>query len=236
MTVSVRKRDLDAWREWKRNPNPQTLQAVLNQLNPVIQRAVNQWTGTLARPALELEAKRLAVEALHTYRPTAGAALATHVTNRLKKLSRLSYTHQNLARIPEYQTLKFHSFTGAEADLTDRLGREPTTEELSKELDWSQSAVGAFRKNLRKEFIESGEPPPIFDQNDTGDGLIDYAYYDMSPIQQKIFEHTTGYMGAKELNNTELMKRLNITQGQLSYQKRLMVDKLEKVQSGGKWK
>lgn len=235
MPVTVAQKDVALWREWKRNPSPMNLQRLLDQLNPVIQRAVNQWSGTLARPALELEAKNLAREAIETYRPTGGASLATHVTNRLKKLSRLSYTHQNLARIPEYQSLKFHPYTQAQAQLQDQLGREPTSVELADQLGWSESAVSAFRQNLRQEFIESGDTPPIFDERSGDSGMIDYIYYDLAPIQQKIFEHTTGYGGAKVMSNPQIMKKLKLTQGQLSYQKRLMTNRIENIMSGRKW-
>ena len=48
---------------------------------------------------------------------------------------------------------------------------------------------------------------------------IDYAYHSMSPRQQIIFEHTSGYQGVKRLTNKQIMKKLNITQGVLSYEK-----------------
>jgi DNA-directed RNA polymerase specialized sigma subunit len=211
------------------------LQRVLDQLNPVIQRAVNRWSGTLARPALELEAKTLAREAIGTYRPGAGASLATHVTNRLQKLSRLNYQHQNLARIPEYQNLKYNTYQRAQAQLQDELGRDPTNEELADQLGWSRPAVTHFQRNLRQEFIESGDTPPIFDDSPGESGMVDYIYYDLSPIQQKIFEFTSGYQGAPRLSNPEIMKKLNLTQGQLSYQKRLMINRIENIKSGRKW-
>lgn len=235
MPVTVSQRDVELWREWKRSPTPMNLQRLLDQLNPVIQRAVNQWTGSLARPALELEAKTLAKEAIESYRPTGGASLATHVTNRLKKLSRLSYQHQNLARIPEYQQLKFNTYATAQAQLQDDLGRDPTSVELADQLGWSEPAVAKFQQNLRQEFIESGETPPIFDERPEDSGMIDYIYYDLAPIQQKIFEFTTGYQGAPTLSNPEIMRKLKLTQGQLSYQKRLMTNRIENIMAGRKW-
>lgn len=234
MPVTVSQKDVALWREWKRNPTPTNLRQLLDQLNPVIQRAVNQWTGSLARPALELEAKALAKEAIETYRPTGGASLATHVTNRLKKLSRLSYQHQNLARIPEYEQLKFNTFATAQAQLQDDLGRAPTSAELADQLGWSEPAVAKFQQNLRQEFVESGETPPIFDERSGDSGVIDYVYYDLAPVQQKIFEYSTGYRGAPTLSNSEIMRKLNLTQGQLSYQKRLITNRFKNVMSSRK--
>jgi DNA-directed RNA polymerase specialized sigma subunit len=200
-------------------------------LNPIIQTEVNRWSGTLARPDLEIEAKRLAVEAIESFSPTGGASLATHVSNRLKKLSRLSYTHQNVARLPEYQTLKFRTFADAQSKLTDKFGRDPTHTELADELCWSKPAVKSFQTSLRREFIESGDLPPYFDEEREDSGILDYVYHDLSPQQKKIFEHTTGYGGVKVLSNPELTKKLKLTQGQLSYQKRTLVNKFERLMS-----
>ncbi len=229
-----RQEDVVAWKAWEQNPTSRNMGNVLGELNPLIQKEVNRWSGTysLARPLLELEAKRLASEAIHSYRPTRGAALATHVTHRLKKLSRLPYTHQNVARLPEYQTLKFHTFHGAKAQLEDELGREPTTDELADQLSWSRPYLSRFQKSLRKEFIESGDPVPIFDRPSDDAQTIDFIYNDLAPTQQLLFQHTTGYGGSPVLTNPQLMKKLKLTQGQLSYQKRLLVNKIS-MQTGG---
>jgi hypothetical protein len=225
--------DLAAWKKWHRSQNMADLQAVLKRLDPIVHNEVNRWQGTLARPLLELEAKRLAVHGIRTYRPTAGAALSTHVTNQLKKLSRISYTHQNIARIPEYQTLKFHTFNNAQKTLENKLGRDPTAAELSNELGWSRPYLSRFQRSFRREFVESGTPAPIFDQVTDDAGLIDFAYHDMSPKQKALFEHTTGYGGAPVMSNPQLMEKLRMTQGQLSYQKRLLADYIGTLTSGG---
>jgi len=230
----MREADFEAWKTWKSSPTDFNLQQILNRLDPLIQSEVNRWSGALARPLLEIEAKRLAVEAIQSFSPTGGAALGTHIMNRLKKLSRISYTHQNIARIPEYQTLKFHTFNVAKSSLEDQLGRQPTTDELSDNLGWSQSYIERFQKSMRKEFIESGEPVPMFTDSQQNDGgMVDFVFNDLSPVQKKLFEHTTGYGGAKVLDNPGIMKKLKLTQGQLSYQKRLLVNHIEKATGGG---
>lgn len=224
--------DIILWEQWNRNKTDQNMDALLRQLNPLIQKEVNKWMGALARPLLETEAKRLAVEAIRSYNPHRGAALGTHVTNQLKKLSRVSYTHQNVARIPEYQALKFHTYNLAESSLKDHLGREPTYDELADSLGWSTSYLRNFQRGMRREFVESGKVPPFFDTSSGESGLIDFVYNDLSPVQKKIFEHTTGYGGKNVLSNPELLKKLDMTQGQLSYQKKLLVTKIEKLTKG----
>lgn len=232
--MTAKDQDLELWKAWKKQPTPSNMQTLLDRANPLIQKEVNRWSGTLARPALEIEGKRLAVEAIESYSPSSGAALSTHIMNRLQKLSRLSYTHQNIARIPEHQVLKFHTYNMAQSSLQDRLGRDPTADELSEELGWPKSHLTNFQKSLRKEFVESGERPPIFDAKADEGGLVDFVFHDLSPVQKKIFQYSTGYGGAPILSNPAMTKKLKMTQGQLSYQKRLLVDKIQSITGGAK--
>jgi DNA-directed RNA polymerase specialized sigma subunit len=234
--MSYKEKDMELWKNWKKKPTDSNAAVLLHQVNPLVQKEVNKWSGgngTLARPALELEGKRLAMEAIHTFRPTGGAALGTHVTNRLRKLSRINYTHQNLARLPEYKTRKFHTHNVAKSALEDRLGREPTVDELSSELKWAKPFLQDFQKSMRKEHVESGVPAPIFDLDSGEKGTVDFVYNDLSPTQKTIFEHTTGYGGVATMRNPQLMKKLKMTQGQLSYQKRLLVNRIHDLTGGG---
>lgn len=226
--ITRRDEDIEAWKAWKKNPTDLNMQQVLDRMMPLIQKEVNRWAGTLARPALEIEAKRLAIEAISNYSPTAGASLGTHVTNWLKKLSRITYTHQNIARIPEYQQLKFHSYNLAQSTLQDRMGRSPTTDELADELGWSRPYLSRFQKLFRRELTESG-PLPILSTKAEDGGMVDFLYHDLAPKQKKLFQYTTGYGGAPILSGQELMKKLKLTQGQLSYQKRLLINKIQTV-------
>lgn len=221
----LKSEDQAAWEAWRSNRTDMNLQKLLQQMNPIIQNEVNRWAGAVARPVLETEAKNLAVEAFQTFNPDMGAALATHVTNRLKKLSRTAYAHQSISRMPEYQVLKYQTFNNAKSVLADNLGREPTVDELADELGWSRPALTRFQTSLRKEFLESGTPPPIFDKNEEDDGMVAFVFHDLPPVQQKIFEFSTGWGGAPQLDSKEIMKKLKLSQGQLSYQKRLLVNR-----------
>lgn len=225
--------DLRAWREWRQNPTNQQLGRVLRRVDPLVQKEVNRWSGSLARPVLEIEAQRLAADAIRSYSPNRGASLGTHIANRLKKLSRLPYTHQNIARIPEYQMLKYHTYNSAKEALRDRSGREPTVDELAQELAWPKQQAAAYEKGIRRELIESGEIPPIFDTDSGEMGMVDYVYEDLSPEQKLLFEYTTGYGGKPILSNPELRRKLGVSQGQLSYRKRQLVDRIKQLTREG---
>lgn len=215
-------KDIELWRSWKRTKSSNDLMGLLKQFEPMIQAEVNKWAAMLARPVLETEARILAVDAFNTFSETGGAALATHVGNSLKKLSRLTYTHQSMARLPENKRLQYHTFDVANTTLEDRLGRSPTSDELADHLGWSTKAVINFKREAgHKEYMESGPDVHGFEAQEH-DNMIDLVHYDLAPVQQQIMEHLTGYRGTPILDNQDIMKKLKLTQGQYSYQKRLL--------------
>ena len=236
VTQSRSEQDRVLWDQWKKNPTDANTSALLQQINPLIQREVNKWAGTLARPLLETEGKRLAVQAFQTYDPNRGAALGTHIVNQLQKMSRLSYANQNVARLPENKMLQFHAFHVAHSELQDTLGRAPSADELSDHLGWTMQRLEHFRKLTgHQELLESGSfESGIKGQivSDDANHLVDFLHHDLPPTQKAIFEHLTGYRGAEQLNNQQIQKKLNITQGQYSYQKRQLLDTVEAAHTG----
>lgn len=227
MDYSVKTRDMELWQTWKRTQSPYDLQALLNQMEPIIAREVNRWSNSMSRSLLESEGKRLAVEAFRTYDPKAGTALSTYVASRLPKLSRIVYANMNAARMSETQAMLFHTYNTGANELRDTLGREPSHDELADHLGWSAKKLTAFKtQSRRKEFVESEEHP---EDDSADDHLIDFIYHDLTPQQKKIFEYSTGYGGAPRKSGKQIMDELHLTQGQLSYQKNLIVQAVERA-------
>lgn len=231
--------DLVLWHKWKQSPTDANLSTALRQLEPLIQREVSKWAGTLARPLLETEGRRLTVEALRDYDPNRGAAVGTHVATRLQKMSRLSYANQNVARLPENKMLMFHAYNLGQAHLEDTLGRPATTDELADHLGWSIPHLTKFRREIsRQEMLESGgategSSAGLFEA-DEQDHSVDFLHHDLPPTQKLIFEHLTGYGGAPILSNQQIQKKLKLTQGQYSYQKKQIVDRASSIAQGGR--
>lgn len=218
--MSTPDRDIELWHKWNKSKTPHDLEALIKQLNPLIQSEVNKRAGTLARPMLETQAKVLAVKAIKNFDPNRGVKLSTHAINQLQKLSRVNYAHQNAARIPEHSMLQFHTFNVAKEDFKTDHGREPSTIELADTLKWSPRKIEQFTTQFgRAELLESIDTPADLFVPHQHDPKLSYAYHSMSPRQQKIFEYSTGYLGSPELSNTKIMKKLKITQGVLSYEK-----------------
>ena len=231
MYTTKQQEDLELWREWKRTKSPVTLELLLRNLAPLINREVGKWGATVPRVALESKARILTIEALENYDPNRGAAIGTHVTNRLRKLSRFVYPYQNVARLPENKQLLFNTFQVAQNKLYDEHGRDPTVEEISDELGWSKRKVTDFQLSFgRRELVES--EGAFIDDDPATTGLVDFYYHGLSPDDKRLFEDITGYGGKRPLSNSQLMSKYGLTQGQLSYRKRKFIDQIKRIQEG----
>lgn len=228
-------RDVALWRAWKKSRSDAAASALLAQVSPLISREASKWDQTMARPLLETEGKRLAMQAFHGYDPGKGAALGTHVVNQLQRMSRLVYANQNVARLPENKMLWFHAYHKATARLGDELGRPPTTDEVADELGWSIPRVEEFRRSIgRRELLESGGHDDSgasgLHNDERQDHTLDFVHHGLPPAQKAIFEHLTGYAGSEILSNQEIQKKLGLTQGIYSYQKAKLIEHVSNVQ------
>jgi len=232
MTMETRQqKDLELWREWKRTNSTRTLDALLKRLQPLINREVNKWQSAVPPAALQSKGRMLTVEALKSYNPNMGAAIGTHVTSRLRKLSRHVYPYQNVARLPENKQLMFNTFRVAESHLYDAHGREPTVEELSNELSWAPKKVKEFQRSFgRRELVES--EGAFIDTPQEDSTLVDFYYHGLSPDNKLLFQDITGYGGRPAMSNRKLLKKYKLTQGQLSYRKRKFTEQIRRIQQG----
>lgn len=232
MTSERQQDDLDLWREWQRTNDQAHLNKLMTRLNPLIQREVGKWGGSVPLPALESKARVLTIKALKSYSPNKGAAIGTHVASQIRKLSRSVYPYQNVARLPENKQLYYNTFQVANNTLLDNLGREPTAEEMADELGWTPKKVRDFHQSFnRRELVES--EGGLMEGHEDRSSLVDFYYHGLSPDDKLMFEDITGYSGKKVLDNTKLMKKYKITQGQLSYRKQKFVQDIERIQHGG---
>jgi len=231
MMETRQQQDLELWKEWRRTNNPATLEKLLKRLQPLIYREVNKWGSTVPPAALESKGRLLTVEALKSYDPNRRAAIGTHVTSRLRKLSRHVYPHQNVVRLPENKQLMFNTVAVAENRLQDELGRDPSVEELADELKWTPRKVSDFQRSFgRRELVES---EGAFIDSDEGEStLTDFFYHGLPPNDQRLFEDITGYGGRNPKSNAALRRKYNLTQGQLSYKKRKFTEQVTRIQQG----
>ena len=138
---------------------------------------------------------------------------------------------QNAIRLPENMQLKVREFMNAKADLKEKLGREPTSEELADHLGWPLKKVVRMEKQLHNEASASTQ---IFEPEDPNrdsklDLKLDLVYRSLSPRDKLIFEYTTGYGGKPKLSNNEIAKKLGVSAAYVSQRKKYIAGVMKKA-------
>jgi DNA-directed RNA polymerase specialized sigma subunit len=227
---SRKEKDLELWEKWSKTRDPKDLGDLLNNMNPLIQSTINPLRGSISDNVLETEAKINAVKAFNTYDPSKNTQLSTHVTNQLQKTNRVVYDNMELLKVPEQRRIKFKNYEAVYSHLEHKNNRPPTINELARELGWSTAEVVRHQRESWKELSASN--PNVSDagfHDDANSTLISYVYNDLNPRNQKVFEMTTGYGSGKEYSNSEIMKKLKLSQGQLSYAKTDIKNQLKRA-------
>jgi len=230
---TAKDRDKALWDAYKADPSPMNLKAVMDSLSPAIESEIARWSGQVPVTVMRLEARKLAVEAIKSYDPNMGTALSTHVLNKLKRLSRTVYSHQDLVRMPENRKLENNALHKGRVQLLDELGRDPTTAELSDHLGWSGAKVTKVQAFQVSEYVESQDVGGDMFGNVAGgatsDPRVAFVYNDLSPVHQTIFEHTTGYGGKSILTARDIAAKTGLKEHQVAYQRRKITDKFQDV-------
>lgn len=226
----TKNRDVDLWRRWKATRSTADADALLRQLAPLINAQVDRWSRVAPRFLLENEAKRLTLKACESYDPSK-AALSTHVTHALAKLSREAYERQSTLSVPEAKRLAFNNVHRQRQLLEDQFGRPPSLDELADHMRLPQLRVQALLQEVgKRELMESGEGPSFVHHVDDPE-VMHLAYHDLTPLQKRIFEMRTGYNGTRVVGGAEIMRSTGLTQGQLSHQLTKITATLQRAQA-----
>ena len=213
--------ELQTWKKWKRTKNPVYLNDLLRSMEPYLQSHVNKFaTSPLPRPALESQARILAVKGFQTYNPNMGAALNTHLGHELKHLTRYVLEYQNVGKIPENRGIAISRFQNVKSNLLEELGREPTTTELADRLQWSMAEVERMQSELRQDLnIIQGKEEAFFDTGynvtDKTHEAVEFVYYSVDPEKKKILEYWFGLGGVPKINVDEMAVKLHKTPAQI---------------------
>jgi len=225
--------ELGLWKKWKKTGKPEPLNELLKSMDPYLQSHVNRFTGSpLPRPAIESQARILAVKAFQTYNPNMGAQLNTHMGHELKHLTRYVLDYQNVGKIPENRGIAISKFQNIKANLTDELNREPTVIELADKLQWSVAEVERMQSELRQDLnIIQGKEEAFFDTSfnttDRSRDMVEFVYYSSSPEEQKVLEYWFGLGGNPKLSVEDMAIRLNKTPKQIRDISKILAEKIK---------
>jgi RNA polymerase primary sigma factor len=219
--TETQKTEMDLWKDWRKTGNSESMDSLMKSMDPFLQSYVNRFsTSPLPRPALESQARILAVKALGTYNPKFGTQLNTHIGNELKHLHRYVLEYQNVGKIPENRGMAISKFKNIKTNLEEDLGREPTTIELADELGWTPTEVERMHNELRQDLnVTQGKDESFFDANfnttDTAKDMVDYVYWSSPPLEQKIMEYWFGIGGNPRLSVAQIAKKLHKSENEI---------------------
>jgi DNA-directed RNA polymerase specialized sigma subunit len=173
------------------------------------------------------EAYKLAHKAAESFDPSKNIKFSTHLTNQLKKLSRISTLYGAAVRLPENKQFKSQHINEAELYLKDELGREPSAMEVSEYTHIPLVHVNKIKQNKANEVnLSSLTHTPVFLTNQNDDWLH-FVYHDLSDLDRVIFEYKTGFNNKPTLNNEEIAKKLNISTNTVISRVKVIGDKVK---------
>jgi len=224
--------DSDKILQWQKTKDPQLFNELTLRYQPVLHSVVNKFRTTGVAPAtLRAQAHTQLFKAFQTYKPEMGTQPTTHIWNNLQKVTRTAMESQMSGHIPEHRNLKKASYTTVKANLEDRLGYEPNTDQMSDELGWGKEEVARMEHELGGETTASNAAFDFYGNSTTEESsdkiLTDYLYNELDGKDKTIFEHTFGYGGKPVLSNKEIAKKLNTNEMFVHRAKKRMSQKIQ---------
>lgn len=215
------------YQQWQQQRTPEVNTRLLSTVQPVIDTAVSSYAANNPSPTIKTRARLMALKAMESYDPKKGN-VRTHLLSQLQSLRRLSAQEQNIISVPEQVGLDFQRLNESENELRDRMGRDPTDDELSDHTNLSVRRIRkirAFHQPIPEsatvienedESGDGGVASVIPGQTRGADAWMNFVYDDLGPTDKLIMDMTLGRNGRRPASTQEIAKRLRITPGAVS--------------------
>jgi len=221
-------KDVQLWQQWKSNKNDANLEALVKQVNPIIQSQVNKLsTNNIPRSALEAHAMSLAINSFDNYDPDK-TQLNTYLTWQLKPLNRYVYKHQNIGKIPESRIVHIGAINRAKTELNELYGRMPTPEELADQTGIALSDVKLLSQENRQDLASGFNKMDFQRTHTTYDDTLWLLWGELEGRDREILEYLYGMNGKETLGPGEIASKLGISPSRISQLKTRIADKLLK--------
>ena len=244
--------EIELWARWKNEGQQREhLQPLLKLYDGVFGQKMRAWKPPMVPDSVfHAELQKQFINALDAYDPSRGAALNTHVENRLKKAMRLGNRYANLSYIPEAQAGKIGKLLRAQTELTEEYGRPPTHAEIANHLGMHEKQVTTVLKAVKRDVPMSITGGPEGTGMDyaagaerTGRGFEDQqiavastilpTLFPNKPEMAQLFHYTFGTGGHPQIQSTStLAKKMGKSEPQISRMKTQMGGILRKHMFG----
>ena len=220
-----------AYSEWKESKDdPGKRSAMLTALKPTIESAITSYAGKDA-DSVRIPAMMMAYDAAKSFDPNKHTQLSTHVFNNLQSLRRKAAERSNVVHVPEGVLLDKNKLHKMRLELQDKIGREPTAQELADSTGISIRRMERVAKSgsiLAESQMLNEKGDSLFSRSGDKQKIwSEYVYHDLDPADKKIFEWSTGYGGAEAIKKGEMAARLKISGAAVSKRIDRIIKKLE---------
>lgn len=218
----------DLFGEWKAAPGPKTLTPLLQQLDPVIDKALGAY-GYAGDANMKTTARLLAAKALPKFDPDK-ASLNTFVFGELRRLQRVGPQQEFAIPVPERVMLERSAVDRATDELREELGRQPTDNELLDRTGLSLKRLRTIRgvpsQVVGSRTDEAGQIiADAADEMDSSRLWEEAVAASLDPIDRKIYEWSTG-SGGERLTKTQMAARLGLSPAAITQRSAKIVQKL----------
>ena len=225
----------DNYLKWKTEPTPENMSRVVSELDPVINSEIHRYDGP--RDLLRGRARVIAAESVRSYDPESGAALKTWVTGNLKGLTRYSRQLRPV-HVPEQATRRVAELARIQAELGDRLGHDPSVDELADETGLSREKVkwlqhrrtGTISESEMESEVDSeaGSLPGTVKSHKLPE-FVDSIYASLPDRDKSIFDMKTGRKGGAAVPNQIIAKRLGLSPAYVSQRSKEIAQRIAAI-------
>lgn len=214
----------DAYANWLQDRSPANMSKLLDTFAPTINSEIMRYEGS--KPLLRSKARVLAIKAIKSYNPAAGAKLQSWVVTNLRPLARYGQQQRDV-KIPEVALRQAAEVNRVAKELADDLDRDPTDEEIADEIGISPKRVANVRK-MAIASVPSGRMDEMAGED--GDTSIAPAVSEVNPLpfaqqavymsldgtDKAIFDYLTGSNGKKQMSAKAIALMLGISPAAVS--------------------
>lgn len=198
------------------------------QYSPLIEKTVSQYKNTgIPEGILRMKSKMLLKQAINTYEPSKGN-FTVHLQNNLMGMNRY-VNNASTIYIPEIRANRYKKYTSAVDDLSLKLDRTPTLDEISDHLHMPREEIERMSQETGKKLLvgddyETDVGHRFFDHQ----ALLDFVHKKTDdPMEKEILEHTFGLNGKPMIdNNMELAKKYGVSEGTIRNKKEKLIERI----------
>lgn len=169
-----------------------------SKYKPNIQKAISKFNGSgVSKDILEAKADNILMDAFKSYDSSSGTSFETHLYNHLRGLYREVNNMQNIVKIPEHKKLsKDEKYFGIKDSFQD---------------ETDNSVMANMETGRTEDFVKN---------------VIIKARPDLTDREKEVFDHIYGFNGKKELENKDIMNKLNLSKSRFSELKKSISNKV----------